>query len=62
MTARPAVADILDHHPAEVAVVWSPPAAGDVLAIAPGGLGTLDAGPGQDYVADLTALLGIVTM
>ncbi len=62
MTHRPAVADLLDHHPAEVAILWSPPAAPDLLAAAAGGLGALDAGPGRDYVADLTALLGIITM
>lgn len=62
MASRPAVADLLDHHPAEVAVVWSPPAPAPLLADATGGLGPLDTGAGRAYVADLTALLGIVTM
>lgn len=62
MAGRPAVADLLDHHPAEVAVVWSPPAPAALLAASRGGLGPLDTGPGRAYVADLTAVLGIVTM
>lgn len=62
MANRPAVADLLDHHPAEVAVVWSPPAPEALLTAGIGGLGPLGTGTGRDYVADLTALLGIVTM
>lgn len=62
MTGRPAVRELLDEHPAEVAVLWSPPARSNVLRAAPGGLGNLDTGPGLDYVNDATALLGIVVL
>ncbi len=44
---RPALADLVDGHPAEVAVLWSPPSPTPVLAAAEGGLGALDRGPGR---------------
>lgn len=59
LDARPALRDVLADHPAEVAVLWSPPAAPDVLAPGDGGLGPLGQGPGLAYVADLAAWLGI---
>lgn len=62
MTGRPAVKDLLDHRRAEVAVVWSPPAAGTIVAATGDGIGDLADGDGRRYVADLSALLGIVTM
>lgn len=58
---RPALQELIDEHPAEVAVLWAPPAPADVLAAAGGGLGPLDAGAGRAYTDDLVALLGIVT-
>lgn len=57
---RPALAELVDEHPADVAVLWSPPAVGNVLATHPGGLGALDGATAQGYVNDLVALLGIV--
>lgn len=59
LEARPALRDVLSDHPAEVAVLWSPPASSDLLAAGEGGLGPLAEGPGRAYVADLAAWLGI---
>ncbi|MEO6987389.1 MAG: RES domain-containing protein [Aquihabitans sp.] len=59
MTDRPALRDLIVEVPAEVLVVWSPPASSEVLEPAAGGLGNLAVGPGWDYLADLAALLGI---
>lgn len=61
LVGRPALRDLIDEHPAEVAIVWSPPARQDLLMPAPLGLGPLDAGAGRRYVDDLAALLGIVS-
>lgn len=57
---RPALAELLDEHPAEVAVLWSPPAPTALLAATDGGLGHLDQGAGRAFVDDATALLQIV--
>lgn len=62
LQARPALRDLVAEHPAEVAVLWSPPASRQLLAARDGGLGPLDTGDGRRYVADLTAELGIVTL
>jgi hypothetical protein len=58
---RPALRDLVDHHPAEVAVLWSPPSPAPLLAETEGGLGPLADGEGRAYVANLTAELAIVT-
>lgn len=58
--SRPALQDLIDEHPAEVAVLWAPPAPANLLAATGAGLGPLDTGAGRDYVDDLVALLGIV--
>lgn len=57
---RPALAELVDEHPAHVAVLWSPPVVATVLANRPGGLGPLEGATAQEYVDDLVALLGIV--
>lgn len=62
MAGRPALRDLLDEHPAEVGVLWAPPTPGNVLEVAPEGLGDLDTGAGLEYVNDAIALLGIVTL
>jgi hypothetical protein len=49
-------------HPAEVAVLWSPPAPGALLVERDGGLGPLDAGKGYHYISNLTAELDIVLL
>ncbi len=58
---RPALTELLDEHPAEVAVLWSPPAPEPLLAHTGGGLGPLDRGEGRAYVDDVAALLQIVS-
>jgi hypothetical protein len=58
---RPALTELLDEHPAEVAVLWSPPAPTRLLAASDGGLGPLDRGDGRAYVDDVIALLQIVS-
>lgn len=58
---RPALTELLDEHPAEVAVVWSPPAAAELLAPGTGGLDRLDTAVGQAYVDDVIALLQIMS-
>lgn len=58
---RPALAELLDRHPAEVAVLWSPPGPEDVLAARTGGLGPLSIGEGRTYTDDVAALLQIVS-
>ena len=60
-TDRPALRELLDTHPAEVAVLWAPPAIQPLLDPTGGGLGRLDRDGGQRYVTDLVALLGIVS-
>ncbi len=62
LDARPALRDLVALHPAEVAVLWSPPAPGTVLINRAGGLGPLAAGKGYEYVSNLTAELDIVLM
>lgn len=57
---RPALADLLDEHPTEVAVLWSPPADPAPLGRHDGGLGQLHLGPGWQYVRDAMVLLGIL--
>jgi hypothetical protein len=59
---RPALAELLGEHPAEVAVLWSPPVPIPLLVGRDGGLGPLDAGTGYEYVSTLTAELDIVLM
>jgi hypothetical protein len=61
LVRRPALRDLIDEHPAEVTIVWSPPAPQDLFIPAPHGLGPLDAGAGRRYVDDLAALLGIMS-
>ncbi|MGI8876364.1 MAG: RES domain-containing protein [Egibacteraceae bacterium] len=61
MQHRPALHELIDAHPAEVAVLWSPPAAARLLRASGEGLGQLDCGEGERYVTDLVALLGIVS-
>lgn len=61
LEGRPALRELIDEHPAEVAVLWSPPAPEDLLLPSPLGLGPLDVGDGRRYVDDLVALLGIVS-
>lgn len=58
---RPALTELLDQHPAEVAVVWFPPASAELLAPGTGGLGRLDTAAGRAYVDDAIALLQIVS-
>lgn len=58
---RPALRELIDTHPAEVAVLWAPPAPNGLLTPTGGGLGRLDRGDGEEYVTDLVALLGIVS-
>jgi hypothetical protein len=61
MAQRPALRELLDTHPADVAVLWSPPATDPMLTATGGGLGRLDRDAGDRYVTDLVALLGIVS-
>jgi hypothetical protein len=61
LSHRPALSDLVDEHPAEVIVVWSPPAQRTVLTADQGGLGPLGTGRGRHYVDDLVALLSIVS-
>ena len=61
MASRPAVRELLDTHPAEVSVLWSPPASSTLLIATGEGLARLDRGDGERYVTDLVALLGIVS-
>lgn len=60
---RPALRDMVDEHPSEVAVLWSPPVGPTPLAQTDldltESLGPLLDGPGRAYIDDLTALLGI---
>jgi hypothetical protein len=57
---RPALRELIDTHPAWVAVLWAPPAPVRLLRATGRGLGRLDRGDGDRYVTDLVALLGIV--
>ena len=61
MVRRPALQELVDTHPAEVAVLWSPPARANPLRTTGAGLGRLDRGEGERYVTDIVALLGIVS-
>lgn len=57
---QPALQDLVAEAPAEVIVVWSPPAPRGGLSAAPtDSLGRLADGRGYDYVVDLANLLGI---
>ena len=60
LDARPALQDLVGEIPAEVAVVWAPPADDRLLEGADGSLGPLAEGAGHAYVQDITALLQIV--
>lgn len=60
LDARPALQDLVGEIPAEVAVVWAPPADDRLLDRADGSLGPLADGAGHAYVQDITALLQIV--
>jgi hypothetical protein len=62
LASRPALRELVDSHPAEVAVLWQPPAPSRLLRATGDGLGPLDRGAGDRYVADLVALLGIVSL
>lgn len=62
LDARPALRDLVALHPAEVAVLWTPPAPSRLLRRCHGGLGPLDSGDGHAYVSNLTAELGIVLL
>lgn len=57
---RPALRELIDTHPAWVAVLWAPPAPARLLRATGRGLGRLDRGDGDRYVTDLVALLGVV--
>ena len=59
ITHRPALQEIIDQHPTEVAVLWSPPAPKLLLRDTGSGLGPLPAYEGAAYVADLAAFLEI---
>lgn len=61
MAERPALRELLDAHPAEVTVLWAPPAAEPLVSATATGIGRLDRGAGDPYVTDLVALLGIVS-
>jgi hypothetical protein len=61
LDGRPALQELIDEHPAEVAILWAPPGPADILTTVAAGLGPLDAGPGRAYIDDLVALLGIVS-
>jgi len=61
MQHRPALQELIDEHPAEVAVLWLPPAVASPLRATGEGMGPLDRGEGERYVTDLVALLGIVS-
>jgi len=59
---RPALAHLIDEHPTEVAVIWSPPAPARLLEVVTSqGLGPLDQGPGWAFIEDLMGLLEIVS-
>lgn len=59
---RPALAHLINEHPTEVAVIWSPPAPARLLDKVHGqGLGPLNEGPGWEFVEDLMGLLEIVS-
>lgn len=62
LAGRPALHDLLQAIPAEVAVLWAPPAPAPPLRAAAGGLGPLDSGPGLDYLLDLSAVLDITVL
>jgi hypothetical protein len=61
LDARPALRDLVSLHPADVAVLWSPPAP-DTLLDRGEGLGPLHTGAGLRYLLDLTSELGILVM
>ncbi len=58
---RPALKELIDEHPAQVAVLCSPPAPARLLRATGKGLVPLDRGGGDRYVTDLVAVLGIVS-
>lgn len=57
---RPALAELIAELPAEVAVIWSPPADPDLFVDTYHGLGPLDGDAASGFVDDVIALLGIV--
>ena len=59
ITHRPALQEVIDQHPTEVAVLWSPPAPDPLLRDTGGGRGPLLSGEGAAYVADMAAFLEI---
>jgi hypothetical protein len=59
ITHRPALQEVIGQHPAEVAVLWSPPARDPLLRDTGGGRGPLAVGDGAAYVADMAAFLEI---
>lgn len=60
ISTRPAMSELVGQLPAEVAVLWSPPASSKLLKDTGRGLGSLASGAGQAYLTDLAAALGIV--
>lgn len=58
--SRPALSELIAELPAEVAVIWSPPVASDLLTDTSHGLGPLDGIDAADFVDDVIALLGII--
>ncbi|CAN5448542.1 hypothetical protein BH23ACT9_BH23ACT9_20410 [soil metagenome] len=60
IAGRPAVRQLMEVAPADVAVIWAPPASTGILTGGQDGLGRLDHGDGLDFVFDLAAALGIV--
>jgi hypothetical protein len=59
ITHRPALQEVIDQHPTEVTVLWSPPAPEPVLRDTGDGRGPLLSGQGAAYVADMAAVLEI---
>jgi hypothetical protein len=56
---RPALQEVIGQHPAEVAVLWSPPTPDPLLRDTGDGRGPLHVGEGAAYVADMAAFLEI---
>lgn len=56
---RPALHEVIDQHPTEVAVLWSPPGPDPLLRDTGDGRGPLSAGDGAAYLADMAAFLEI---
>lgn len=62
LSNRPALAQLIDEHPTEVAVIWAPPAHDRLLDhVDERGLGPLSEGRGWRFIEDLMGLLEIVS-